>query len=264
MGSATIQALEGARRALEATATATRLTTGRELFAASSAIAGSAPLRGALANGAAPAATKTAVADRVFAGLGADARAVLGAVAAARWSSQDDLVAGVEELAVRAVASSAPAGTSIASELASFAAAVRGEADLEYAVGSTLVPGEAKARVVTRLLTGKASVQTVEILAGLVASSRPRRIGDLLRETIEVVADEAGRSVATVESAAPLSADQLARIRASLTRRAGREVSIEEVVTPDLVGGVRVRLGDEVIDGSVSRRLAELRLALAG
>ncbi len=264
MGSATIQALGAATSALAGTAAASRLTTGRELFAAAAAIAGSSQLRSALADGAADPAAKSAVVERVFASLGRDARAVLDAVVRARWSSQADLVAGIEEVAVRAIASSAPASVSIPDELAAFGAAVRSDADLEHAVGSALVAGDRKAKVVARLLTGRASEQTVAILTGLVAASRPRRIGELLRETSEIVADEAGKSVATVESAAPLTAAQLRRIEASLTARAGREVTINQVVAPSVIGGVRIRLGDEVIDGTVSRRLAELRLSLAG
>jgi len=264
MGSATIQAVEVAKRALDATPASDRLETGRELFAAGAAIAGSSSLRTALADGSAPVAAKTAIVGRVFASLGAPARSVLTAVVGERWSNRDDLVDGIEQLAVRAVAASAPTGTSISSELASFGAAVSSDADLEYAVGSALVSGADKAKVVTKLLSGKASVQTVEILSNVVAAPRSRRIGNLLRDTSAIVADEASRSVATVESAVALSDAQLARIRASLTQRAGREVALEQVVSPSLVGGLRIRLGDEVIDGSISRRLAELRLSLAG
>jgi F-type H+-transporting ATPase subunit delta len=264
MGSATIQAIGGAKRALDGVPAADRLATGRALFAAAATIADSAPLRAALADGAAPVSAKTAVVDRVFAGLGASARAVLNTVVSTRWSSQGDLVSGIEEVAVRAVASSAPASVSISGELAAFGTAVSSDPELEYAVGSALVPGATKAKVVVSLLQGKASEQTVEILSRVIAAPTARRIGDLLRDTIAIVADEAGRSVATVESAAPLTDAQLLRIRASLTQRSGREVSLEHVVTPALVGGIRIRLGDEVIDGSVSRRLAELRLSLAG
>lgn len=264
MGSATIQAIEVAKRALDGTPTADRLATGRALFAAAAAIADSAPLRAALADGSAPAAAKTAVVDRVFGGLTPAARSVLGTVVGSRWSSQGDLVSGIEELAVRAVAASAPATVSIPGELAAFGTAVSSDPELEYAVGSTLVPGATKAKVVVSLLQGKASEQTVEILSSVIASPTSRRIGDLLRDTIDIVADEAGRSIATVESATPLTEAQLLRIRTSLTERSGRAVSLEQVVTPALVGGIRIRLGDEVIDGSVSRRLAELRLSLAG
>ncbi len=264
MGSATIQAVEFAKRALDATPAADRLETGRELFAAGGAIAGSSSLRTALADGSAPAAAKIAVVDRVFASLSAATRAVLTAVVSVRWSNRDDLVDGIEQLAVRAVAASAPASVSISSELAAFGAAVSSDPNLEYAVGSALVSGADKAAVVTKLLTGKASVQTVEILSNVVASPRSRRIGNLLRDTSAIVADEASRSIATVESAVALTDAQLLRIRASLTQRAGREVALEQVVSPSLVGGLRIRLGDEVIDGSISRRLAELRLSLAG
>lgn len=264
MGSATTQALAAAATALAGTAAASRLETGRELFAAASLIADSAPLRSALADGSADPASKASIVDRVFASIGVDARAVLAAVARERWSNSADLVAGVEELAVRAVASSAPASLSIPDEFAVFADAVRSDPELEYAVGSALVSGDRKAKVVEALLGGKASAQTVTILGSLLAATRSRRIGELLRWATGIVADEAGKAVATVESATELTPAQLRRIGASLTARAGREVAINQVVAPALIGGVRIRLGDEVIDGTVSRRLAELRRSLAG
>lgn len=264
MGSATLQALQGAKASLGAVPAASRLQTGRELFAAEATIAESVALRGALADGAADPAAKAGIVNRVFASLGAPTRSVLTAAVGSRWSSQDDLVAGIEELAVRSVAASAPDASALTGEIAAFGAAVRSDAELEYAVGSALVPGATKSRVVAKLLAGKASEQAVEILTHLVATPRGRRIGDLVGETNAIVADEAGRSVATVETAAALSEQQLGRIRESLTRRAGRTVSIEQIIDPGLVGGVRIRLGDEVIDGTVSRRLSELRLALVG
>lgn len=67
---------------------------------------------------------------------------------------------------------------------------------------------------------------------------------------------------AQVVTAAPTDADQLARIRDGLRRRFGREVEIETSIDPDLIGGVLVRAGDVVIDGSLRSKLVRLRTAL--
>ena len=93
---------------------------------------------------------------------------------------------------------------------------------------------------------------------------RERRIRQLLRRAMRLVADERGRTVATVVAAVPLSDAQLDRLAAALSQRYGAAVSLNTVVDPAVVGGLRVQIGDDVIDASVSSRLADLRQRLAG
>ena len=78
------------------------------------------------------------------------------------------------------------------------------------------------------------------------------------------MADAAGSLVATVTAATPPSAAQLEKLQASLAVKYGRAPRINLILDPSLLGGLRVQLGDEVIDGSVASRLADLRLRLAG
>lgn len=263
MGSATTQAIAAGRSAL-AQAKGDALDLGRELFAARDAIAGAAQLRGALADAAAAPEAKQALVDRVFAGFGSDTRAVLRAAAGARWSSADDLLSGLEELGIRAVAESVSDVTTVIEELAAFQKAVSADPELEYAVGSALVAGPEKAAVIENLLAGKASAQTIAILVALVGRAAGRRIGDLIKRGSALVADQSDRAVATVQTAAPLTAEQATRIRTALAASEGREVVLTELIDPTVIGGVRVVIGDRVIDGSVASRLNDLRLALAG
>ena len=67
-----------------------------------------------------------------------------------------------------------------------------------------------------------------------------------------------------VTTAAPLTAGQAERLATALSRSYGGEVTISTVVDPSLVGGVRVQIADDVIDGSISARLADVRQKLAG
>jgi F-type H+-transporting ATPase subunit delta len=62
----------------------------------------------------------------------------------------------------------------------------------------------------------------------------------------------------------PLSAAQSERLAAALGKRYGAAVTLNTVVDPSVVGGVRVQIADDVIDASVSSRLADLRQRLAG
>ena len=64
-------------------------------------------------------------------------------------------------------------------------------------------------------------------------------------------------------SAFEISAAQLADIKAALERRFGRKLDAQVVIDPELIGGVRVVVGDEVLDTSVRARLEQMRTALA-
>ncbi|GGK88159.1 ATP synthase subunit delta [Salinibacterium xinjiangense] len=263
MGSATRVALADARTALGSLDITDALEAGQQLFSAGRVVGDSAQLRSVLADPSVAATEKTAVIDSLFSSFGTPARALLSGLVASRWSTQDQLLAGIEEIGIRAVARSAPSGLSIESELFAFGAAVSSDAELELAVGSKLGSNSAKAALVGALLKDKSSEQSLAILNHLVQQPRGRRIGGLIRTAASIVADQAGLAVATITSAAPISAAQVDRLRVGLSKSYGRDLEVNLVVDPSIVGGIRVQVGDDVIDGSVSTRINELRLKLA-
>lgn len=265
MGSATREALASSRAALAALGSSVDLATGESLFTAGRVVGDSSQLRSALADSSSPVTARVALVERVFSStLTPSALELLKSAASARWSSQGDLLAGIEELGLRATAASAPRNVSIEAELFSFAAAVSSDAGLELALTSKLGRADAKLDLVNALLASKVSAHTLAIVRHLVRQPRGRRIGQLLRFAASVVADQAGTSIATVTSASALTPAQLERLNKSLAVRYGRELSINQVVDPTVVGGVRVQIGDDVIDGSIATRLKDLRLQLAG
>ncbi|WFR66318.1 F0F1 ATP synthase subunit delta [Curtobacterium flaccumfaciens] len=264
MRSATREALASTRAVLADLGSSADLAAGAEILASGRAIAGAPQLLGLLSDPTADPAGKKTVIDRVFAGQSDATRAVLTAVAGTRWSSQEDLLAGIEDAGIRAVAATAGSDVSIEAELFAFETAVRSDADLELALGTKLGSPAEKGALVERLLGSKASVQTVTILSALVQQPRGRRIGELVRDASRIVADQAGKLVATVITAEPLTDGQSARVARGLAAKYGKDISINHVVDPSVVGGVRVQIGGDVIDGTVSTRLSELRLQLAG
>jgi len=264
MRSATREALASTRAVLADLGPSADLAVGAEILAAGRAIAGAPQLLGLLSDPTADPVGKKVVLDRVFAAERTETRAVLTAVAGSRWSSHEDLLVGIEDAGIRAVAATASAETSIEAELFSFETAVRSDADLELALGTKLGSPAEKRALVERLLGNRVSEQTIVILSHLVQQPRGRRIGELVRDASRIVADQAGKLVATVVTATPLSPGQAARVARGLGERYGKDISINHVVDPSVVGGVRVQIGGDVIDGTVSTRLAELRLQLAG
>ncbi|UCR90140.1 F0F1 ATP synthase subunit delta [Mycetocola spongiae] len=264
MGSATREALAAGTQALDA-AGSIDLKTVTDLFAAGRAVGNSAQLRALLSDPSAEAALKAAAVDQVFGkAVGESARALLRQAVSQRWSSPEDLLEGIEDLGLRAAAVSAGAEATITSELFEFGRIVASDAELELALGSKLGKPSEKVAVTAKLLQGKALPETIAIVEQLVAQPRGRRIRELLRTAAATVADQQGFSIATVTSALPLSAAQVERVAAGLTAQYGRSLRVNQIVDPSIIGGLRVQIGDDVFDGSVSTRLSELRLQLAG
>jgi F-type H+-transporting ATPase subunit delta len=264
MGSATREALAASRAALSATGGVT-LAVAEELFSAARVIGSSTQLRAILADPSTPATDKQGLIESIFgARLDAKSKKIVDVAVTQRWSSQDDLLSGIEELGLRAAATSAPAGTSIESELFDFGLAVSSDPELELAVGNKRAPDEAKIAMLDSLLGTKVSPQTLAIVRQLVLQPRGRRIGQLLSTAADVVADQSGQAVAKVTSAVPIAPAQLTRLQQGLASSYGREITLNLVVDPSIIGGLRVQVGDDVIDGTVARKLADLRLQLAG
>jgi F-type H+-transporting ATPase subunit delta len=263
MGSATTEAITAARRALDALAGKDSLALGEQLLQVARVIGGSAQLRSALSEASDGAGPKTELIDAVFPTTTPEVRALVAGMVSSQWSTQDDLLAGLEEIGIRAIAASAGSGVSVEQELFSFGTAVASDPELELAVGSKLGSAESKSQLIRTLLSAKASPQTLAIVDHLVQQPRGRRIGELVKTATTIVADAAGRSVATVTSAVPLQAAQLDRLRAGLEATYGRPLQLNQVINPDLIGGLRVQVGDDVIDGSVATRINDLRLQLA-
>ncbi len=263
MGSATNQARLATTAALAAAASVD-LTVARELFVAARELGESSPLRGALADSAAaPAARLKVIADVFSPTMSATTVQLLSTVVEQRWSNAADLVDGIEELAIRAAAIAAPE-VDVEGELFEFSRTVAGNPELELALGSRLGDAAVKGELVTTLLSGRASDPTVLIAAALAEQPRERRVRQLLSRAMTLVADQRGRTVATVTTAVALSDAHRARLSALLSQRYGGTISLNVVIDPTLVGGLRVQIADDVIDLSVASRLAELRQRLAG
>ncbi len=263
MGSATREALTAVRDTLAQQGGAVDLGAAEELFSLARLLGASAQLRNVVADPTVDGAAKAALVDRTFAGrVSAPTLATLQAAVQQRWSHPRDLLAGLEEAGVRAVAQSA-ADAPINDELFTVGEAVASDPQLELALRSKLADPAAKVGVVERLLEGRFSEGTVAIVRQLVADPRGRGIRESLRWAQQTVADQQDALLAIVTSAQPLSDAQLGRLRATLARRYGKPVVFNTVIDPALIGGLRVQVGDDVIDSSVASRLNDVRLQLA-
>lgn len=260
MGSATSQARAAIDEALVRQPQA-GLEDARELFKASRAIERSPQVLASLADPVSTPDARAALAERVLGELGAPARSIVAHLARQRWSDSADILTAIDDAGIR-VAVQAAGGADVSGEIASFSRIVGSDPQLELALGGVLGKADDKAALVQRLLAGKASEATLAILDHLVRVPRGRRIGQLLRGAAAEVAAATGRSIATVTSAREISATQLDRLRAGLERQYGRTLQLQQIVDPAVLGGLRVSIGDDVIDGTVRSKFTDLRLKL--
>lgn len=261
--------LEAARAALVARADLSGFDgLADELLAAAGVLGGSTSLRGSLSDAGTPADERRSLARTVFGGRVSETTVeVLGDAVGRRWSAPMDFVDAVEALGVEAALAAAErAGRldAIEDELFRVARIVSGDAALRDALSDLAVPAEQRADLAGGLLSGKVSEETERLVRHVVTHPRGRRLEEALDELVEASARRREHLFATVTVAAPVTEEQQQRLAAALTRVYRREVTVQVEVDPALVGGAVVRVGDEVIDGSVAHRLDEARRNMGG
>jgi len=181
-----------------------------------------------------------------------------------RWSSAKDLVLVVEQLAIEAEASAANIAGEldrVEDELFTAATAFAGSSELRKALTSDAT--NAKGTLVADILKG-ASGSTVKLVSQMVNAWRGRSIESAFADYQWALAARRNRVIALVRVAAPITPAQLDRLTTSLTSKVGQPVRINIEIDPSVIGGVSVKFADEIVDGSVSNRLAGAARALAG
>jgi len=263
MGSATKHALAAVKTEVDGWQPGS-LDAAEQFFDATDVISGSPALRAALADAGSSAEVRHELVERVFGSrIGDQAKQLLRSAVAQKWSTEAEFQAGLQELAVRAVAQASGEHERLGGELSAFVEAVGRNHDLELTLASRLTPVRAKVEIVDRVFGGRLSDAALAIVRRLVSNPLGRRVRRAIVWAVDLVADQSGRSVATVTTARALGDAQLDRLREGLSRRFGRPVTINQVVDPAIVGGLRVQLGDDVIDDSAAARIHQLRLQLA-
>lgn len=187
-----------------------------------------------------------------------------------RWSRPRDLVDAIEELAdVADFIAAERNGTldDVEDELFRFGRIVASSRDLRAALsgkGEQPTYKSAQTELLHRLLGGRAQPTTERVVTRLVGQPRGRSLEGGLEALSTLAAERRDRSVAIVTSAVPLSDEQKQRLGAALTRLYGRQVHLNLDVDPGVRGGISVKVGDEVINGTISDRLDEIERRMAG
>lgn len=164
--------------------------------------------------------------------------------------------------AILEVARAEGALTRVEDDLFRFARTVEGNPELRDRLVDPAIDISAKHAVLDELLGGHP--QTASAVMWVVQSGRARQLTDIADALVAQAAAARSAVVAEARVAVPLSDEQRQQVTTALARSTGSDVELKVVVDPDVVGGMVVKMGDTVIDGSVARRLAELRGRLTG
>jgi len=240
---------------------------GDALFAVTGLLDSSAALRRALTDPSRDGESKAALVSRLLDGKveGSVVDLVAG-MARSRWAQSRDLADALEQLAATATIASAEGSGEldrVEDELFRFRRTIDGDPQLRSALTDRTASGERKAALVSALLDGKVAPATLRLARQAVLAGRGLRLDAVLSSYADAAALRRQQLVAHVVVALPLDADQRERLTAALQRQYGRNVHLNVDVDPEVLGGIRVEIGDEVLDGTISRRLQEARRQLS-
>lgn len=246
-------------------ASASELST--HLFFAADILSQNTSIRRAFADPARDAASKGALVKDLFAKtLSAPALEILTGVSTLRWSAAGDLVHVLEQLAIEAEASAANVSNEldrVEDELFETSELVVDNFELRKAlVGAGTA--QAKSALVTEVLGKKASPSTVKLAVALVTSLRGRSIEAAFADYLFGLANRRNRLIAVIRVATQITEEQKSRLATAIEKQVGQPIRVNIEVEPSILGGVSVKFADELVDGSVSHRLASAGRALAG
>ena len=267
MSSSTRQAVAAAKEILSPLLADAELKFAEEIFAIGSAVASSKQLRNILSDPSAEIAGKKAALAAVF-GKSVSSKSVdfVAKLVDLRWSSGQDLVSALEQLAVHSVAAIATKANkleALEAELFGFRQVVDSDQQLQIALASRQASYEQKLALVDSLLTGKFGPEAGLLIRFAVVGSTKRRLAVVLEQFGKLLAAYADRLVANVTVATALSDKQAEALKSVLAKDYGHALRLNIEVDPAILGGVKVQIAGEIIDGSVANRLKQARMMLA-
>jgi ATP synthase F0 subunit b/ATP synthase F1 delta subunit len=205
-------------------------------------------------------AAKVQLAERLLSGKVSDAAlAVLRTAVSQRWSSASDLIHGIQHVARLALLVRAEREDQIddvEDQLFRFSRMLDSEPQLITLLSDYTTPVDGRVGLVTTVLHGRANKNSADLLRQTIELLHGERADAAVRELANLAVSRRGEVVAHVGTAAELSDTQHDRLTELLSRVYGHPVSLQLEVNPELLGGVTIAVGDEVIDGSLASKLA--------
>lgn len=201
--------------------------------------------------------------DRLVSGKVADATlSVLKAAVTQRWSVSTDLIDCLEHISRQAlfdVAEQAGQISEVEDQLFRFSRLLDAQPRLAILLGDYTTPAEGRISLLDNVLSAaaeQANPITVTLLAHTIGLLRHQSASDAVVFLTQVAVARRGDVIAQVSAAADLTPAQRTRVGQILSRIYGHPVTVHLEINPDLLGGLAIAVGDEVIDGTLASRLA--------
>ncbi len=170
----------------------------------------------------------------------------------------DDLIRGYAQAIFR-IAEAEGSLDRVSDELFHFSKALERSHELRSTLTDIAIPAERKAAVIGELIGDRASELTQHVIDFVVAQGRARELGNIVEELASLAAEQRSRVLGEVRSAVPLDEEQRKRLNDALSKATGKTVDVKVIVDPSVVGGIYAKVGDQVIDATVRKRLQDLR-----
>lgn len=236
---------------------------GNELFTITKVLDDSIQLERALTDPSRPVADKVAVLKEL---LGDNAHPmtmeIMTDLVSRRWSRARDIANAVEDFGVDAMmyyADATDATLQVSIELSELHSALLNLPVVRAKLYDYQATSEARVKLFREVFSGKTlNKVTMRLAEHATCNLRRRRYLETIQWLINKFSRHMGESMVTVTTATPLKKEQIKRLVEVYSAKVGRQVHINSVVDPTVLGGMRIQVGDEVMDNTVVAQLQNL------
>jgi F-type H+-transporting ATPase subunit delta len=239
---------------------------GTQLFSVADALVGSGSLRRTLTDPSVPAEVKRGVTGQILGAFDSRVQDVVGELVSQRWAAEGDLGRAIEHLGLGAVLASAEARSALATvedELFRVTRTLAAQRELRVALSEASASVESRTTLARSVFAGKLDDATLILVVRATENLTAGRFVSNLSAYSDAAAARRKRLVANVVSAVELDEAQLGRLGAILERAYGRPAQINVTIDAEVLGGLRIQVGPDVIDSTMLARLDDARRRLA-
>ncbi|MDQ3985554.1 MAG: ATP synthase F1 subunit delta [Actinomycetota bacterium] len=172
--------------------------------------------------------------------------------------ASDSLVRGYAEALFRVVQAEGELDR-VEDELFRFGKVLESNHELKQALSDQSIDKVQRAKILDELLSDKVSPHTLGLLSFVVEQGRGRQLPQILSELTDIAAEARKHVVAEVRSAVPLKDKQRDQLARALSKATGKNVEVKVLIDPSVIGGVVAKIGETIIDGTIRRRLEQLK-----